>query len=82
MALGILQALDSARSIEDHDRTYADILSVADDLRSYAVSIQEAAFRRDSVWLRIHRAEFIQQTRLLVGLIRDIEPLEGEGARQ
>jgi hypothetical protein len=82
MALGILQALDSAESVDDPDRVYRDIHDVADELRSLTVSIREAAFRRNSAWLRIHRAEFIQQTRLLVGLIRDVAPLEGEGTRQ
>jgi hypothetical protein len=82
MALGIIQALDSAESVEDPDRIYRDIFNRADTTQSLCVSIREAAFRRDSAWLRIHRAELIQHTRLLVGLIRDIAPLQGEGARQ
>jgi hypothetical protein len=77
MALGIIQALDSAAAV-DPDRLFGDIHDAADDARSLAVSIREAAFRRDRAWLRIHRAEFIQQARLLAGLIRDIAPLEAE----
>jgi hypothetical protein len=82
MALGILQALDAAESVDDPDRVFRDIHNVADEMRSHAVSIREAAFRRDRVWLRIHRAEFVRQAKLLVDLIRDVAPLEGEGKRQ
>jgi hypothetical protein len=60
------------------DRIYADIHDVADDVRSLAVSIREAAWRRDRLMVRILRAEFRQQAVLLLGLIRDIAPLEGE----
>ena len=81
MALGIIQALESAGSVENSDRIYADIHEVADTLRSLAVSIREAAFRQDEIWLRIYRAEFVQQAHLLVGLIRDIAPLKREKAR-
>jgi hypothetical protein len=81
MALGILHTLD-AGAVDDPERVYRDIHDAADELRSYAISIREAAFRRDRAWLRIHRAEFIQQTRLLAALIRDVAPLEGEATRQ
>jgi hypothetical protein len=57
---------------------YQDVGDVADEVRSLAVSLREAAFRRDAITLRIHRAEFRQQATLLLGLIRDIAPLEGE----
>jgi hypothetical protein len=60
------------------DRIYADIHDVADDVRSLAVSLREAAWRRDRLMVRILRAEFRQQAVLLLGLIRDIAPLEGE----
>ena len=63
---------------ETADQTYQDIHDVADDVRSLAVSLREAAFRRDGIMLRIGRAEFRQQAALLLGLIRDIAPLEGE----
>lgn len=63
---------------EPEHKIFGDIHSVADEVRSLTVSLREAAFRRDSVWLRIHRVEFIQQARLLVGLISDVAPLEGE----
>ena len=46
MALGIIQALDSAAAV-DPDRLFGDIHDAADDARSLAVSIREAAFRRD-----------------------------------
>jgi hypothetical protein len=80
MELGILQALD-AGAVDDADRIFTDIHYMADELRSYSISIREAAFRRDGAFLRIHRAEFVQQARLLAGLIRDVAPLEGERGR-
>ncbi len=81
MALGILHHIDAGK-VEDPDRVFTDIHYMADELRSYAISIREASFRRDSAWLRIHRVEFVRQARLLAGLIRDLAPLEGEGKRQ
>jgi hypothetical protein len=78
MALGILQALDSDESVDDPDRVYRDIHDIADRLESIARSIREDAYRRNGVWLRIHRAEFVQQARLLAGLIRDVAPLGGD----
>jgi hypothetical protein len=77
MALGILHYID-APAVEDADRVFGDIHDTADGLRSYAVSIREAAFRRDRAWLRIHRVEFVRQARLLAGLINDLAPLDGE----
>jgi hypothetical protein len=76
MALGILHHIDG--NVTDPDRVFTDIHNVADDLRSYSISIREAAFRRDGAFLRIHRVEFAKQARLLVELIRDLAPLEGE----
>jgi hypothetical protein len=72
------QSRDNRQGAVDPDQTYSDIYETADDMRSYAVSIREAAFRQDSIWLRIHRVEFVRQAKLLVGLIRDIAPLEDE----
>jgi hypothetical protein len=63
---------------ETADRVYADIRDVADDVRSLAVSLREAAWRRDQLMVRILRAEFRQQAVLLLALIRDLAPLEGE----
>jgi hypothetical protein len=60
------------------DRIYGDIHDVADDVRSLAVSLREAAWRRDQIMVRILRPEFRRQSVLLLGLIRDIAPLEGE----
>jgi hypothetical protein len=60
------------------DRAFADIHDVADDVRSLAVSLREAAYRRDQVMVRILRAEFRQQAVLLLGLIKDLAALEGE----
>jgi hypothetical protein len=60
------------------DQIFENIHDVADDVRSLAVSIREAAFRRDGIMLRIGRAEFRQQAILLLGLIRDLAPIEGE----
>jgi hypothetical protein len=60
------------------DRIYQDIHDTADDIRSLAVSLREAAFRRDPMTLRIHRAEFRPLAILLLGLIRDLVLLEGE----
>ena len=77
MALGILHHID-AGAVEDADRIYTDIHSAADELRSLSISIREDAFRRNRAWLRIHRPELIQLVRLLAGLIKDLEPLEGE----
>jgi hypothetical protein len=74
MALGVLQALDSAGSV-DPDRVYRDIHDVADELESIARSIREDAYRRNGFWLRMHRHELVQQARLLAGLIRDVAPL-------
>jgi hypothetical protein len=70
-------AFEDATAAVD-DRIYADIHDVADDVRSLAVSLREAAFRRDGIMLRIGRVEFRQQALLLLGLIKDIAPLEGE----
>jgi hypothetical protein len=81
MALGILHHID-AGEVEDDDIVFTNLHDSADDLRSYALSIREAAFRRDRIWLRIHRAEFVRQARLLAGLLKDLAPLEGEGKRQ
>jgi hypothetical protein len=69
---------ETAATAAVDDRIYADIHDVADNVRSLAVSLREAAWRRDAITLRIHRAEFRQQATLLLGLIRDIAPLEGE----
>jgi hypothetical protein len=63
---------------EDEERVFQDIYSTADFVRSDAVSILEAAFRRDRFFIRIHRIEFVRQARLLAGLINDLAPLEGE----
>jgi hypothetical protein len=60
------------------DRIFEDIHDVAGGVRSLAVSIREAAWRRDQITLRIHRSEFRQQAVLLLALIRDLAPLEGE----
>jgi hypothetical protein len=67
-----------AETAEANDRIYGDIHDVADDVRSLAVSLREAAWRRDRLMVRILRAEFRQQAVLLLGLIKDIAPLEGE----
>jgi hypothetical protein len=69
MAFGILQALDSANAVEDPDRIYGDIHDIADELRSLAISIREAAFRQDRAWLRIRRAELVRRANLLAGLV-------------
>jgi hypothetical protein len=63
---------------ETADRVYADIHDVADDVRSLAVSLREAAWRRDQLMVRILRAEFRRQVGLLLGLTRDVAPLKGE----
>jgi hypothetical protein len=60
------------------DRVFEDLHDTADEVCSLAVSIREAAFRRDDIFIRIYRVEFIRQARLLAGLIRDLAPLEGE----
>jgi hypothetical protein len=60
------------------DRAFADIHDVADDVRSLAVSLREAAWRRDRIMVRILRPELRAQVVLLLGLIKDIAPLEGE----
>jgi hypothetical protein len=75
MALGIIQALDSASLSEDADRISADIYNVCDVNISLINSIREATSRQDTAWLRIYRAEYVQQARLLVALIRDLAPL-------
>jgi hypothetical protein len=75
----------NARSPDDEfqaaveDRVLEDIYDTADEVRSLTISIREAAFRRDDIFIRIYRVEFIRQARLLAGLIRDLAPLEGEG---
>jgi hypothetical protein len=77
---GILHHLDG--KVTDPDQILFDVHSVADEVRSLSVSIREAAFRHDTVFLRIYRVEFVRQARLLAGLIRDIAPLEGEAVRK
>ena len=65
----------------DDVRIFEDIHDSADVVRSLAISLREAAWRRDQIHLRIHRAEFRREASLLLGLIRDIAPLEGEVAK-
>ena len=60
------------------DRVLEDIYDTANFVRSLAVSIGEAAWRRDRISIRIARAEFREQVVLLLGLIADLAPLEGE----
>jgi hypothetical protein len=67
-----------AETAEANDRIFEDIHDVADVVRSLAVSLREAAWRRDRLMVRILRAEFRQQVVLLLGLIKDIAPLAGE----
>ena len=67
-----------AETAEANDRIYGDIHDVADDVRSLAVSLREAAWRRDRIMVRILRPELRAQVVLLLGLIKDIAPLEGE----
>jgi hypothetical protein len=74
----VATSLAAIGAASDGDRIFEDVHDVADGVRSLAVSLREAAFRRDPITLRIHRAEFRQQAGLLLGLIRDIAPLEGE----
>jgi hypothetical protein len=59
-------------------QVFADIVDTSDLVASLARSIAEAGFRRDPITLRIHRAEFRQLAILLLVLIRDLAPLEGE----
>ena len=60
------------------DRIFEDIHDTADLIRSLAIGIREAAYRRDDIFIRIYRAEFREQAVLLLGLIKDLAPLEGE----
>jgi hypothetical protein len=60
------------------DRIFEDIVDTSDLVASLARSIAEAAWRRDQLMVRILRAEFRQQAVLLLALIRDLAPLEGE----
>ena len=60
------------------DRIFEDVHDTADLIRSLAIGIREAAYRRDDIFLRIYRAEFREQAALLLGLIKDLAPLEGE----
>jgi hypothetical protein len=78
---GILHQLYPATG-DDADRVFTDIHDTADEIRSLSISIREAAFRRDTVFLRIYRVEFARQARLLVELIKDLAPLEGEAVRK
>jgi hypothetical protein len=63
----------------DTDDNFQPITDQADLVSSLARSISEAAFRRDTVLLRIHRAEFRSSAMYLMSLIREVAPLEGEG---
>jgi hypothetical protein len=74
------ESLSQEQASKVEDRVFEDIHDTADEIRSRAISIREAAFRRDDIYLRIYRVEFIQQARLLAGLINDLAPLEGEKA--
>jgi hypothetical protein len=73
-------AFRAAKDAENaaEDRVLEDIYSTADLVRSLAISIGEAAYRRDRIFIRIYRAEFRELTVLLLGLIADLAPLEGE----
>jgi hypothetical protein len=68
-------------SVLTDDETFPEIVGQADEVASYARSIAEAAFRRDTVQLRIYRAEFRSCANSLMGLIRDVAPIEIEGGR-
>jgi hypothetical protein len=56
---------------------FEDIIDSADLVASYARSIAEAAFRRDTIQLRIYRAQFRQHAADLMALIRDVAPIQG-----
>jgi hypothetical protein len=60
------------------DQIYQDIHDTASRVESYAISIREAAFRGDRIYLRIYRADFRREVSLLLGLIGDLAALEGE----
>ncbi len=72
----------AAANSATNDVSFEDIYDTADLISSLAVSIREAAYRRDDIWIRIYRVEFHQQAVLLMGLIRDIAPLPGEKAAE
>jgi hypothetical protein len=63
----------------DTDDNFEPITDQADLVGSLARSIGAAAFRRDTVLLRIHRAEFRSRAMHLMSLIREVAPLECEG---
>jgi hypothetical protein len=69
MALGILNAIGNGPVF---DRTFRDIIDTSDRIESILRSLSEDAYRRNGFWLRIHRAEFIQEARLLSDLIKDL----------
>jgi hypothetical protein len=73
-------AFQAAKDAENaaESRILEDIFSTAGMVSSLAASISEAAWRHDRIFIRIYRVEFIQQARLLAGLIADLAPLEGE----
>jgi hypothetical protein len=77
-----LESFDASTAVpvdDPSDRVFTDIQSTADFLRSLAISIREAAYRRDDIFIRIYRGEFIEQARLLSSLIKDDLPrLDGE----
>jgi hypothetical protein len=69
------ERLEDIPFVPDFQDILEQVHDAADDVRSHAVSIREAAWRRDILWLRIHRVEFIRAAHLLAALIREAAPL-------
>jgi hypothetical protein len=66
-----------AAAPSDPDQQFATIIDQADIVASIARSIAEAAFREDTNWLRLYRAEFRHHAVSLMEFIRDLAPIEG-----
>jgi hypothetical protein len=64
----------------DQDDKFIEIERAPYTVASYARSIAEAGFRRDTVQLRIYRPQFHRAVVELMATIRDAAPING-GAR-
>jgi VRR-NUC domain len=60
-----MNARPPSRGAAVEEELFTDIHDTADMVRSLAVAIREAAFRRDDMFIRIYRVEFIRQARPL-----------------
>jgi hypothetical protein len=61
----------------DFNSNFEAVHDQAQLVESFAISIREAAFRRDEVGLRLYRAPFREAVKALMGGLRNAAPIQG-----